>query len=92
MTGMTGFVAWDATLQGSFFDHNSPYTLESNEINRAVFRASAGIAVYYHRFGLELENFYLTPEFKGGRHFKYGRIKLVANFYKHDKTERQRRR
>ena len=80
MTGMTGFVAWDATLQGSFFDHKSPYTLESNEINRAVFRASAGIAVYYHRFGLELENFYLTPEFKGGRHFKYGRIKLVANF------------
>ena len=80
MTGMTDFVAWDATLQGSFFDQKSPYTLGNNEISKAVFRASAGIAVYYHRFGLELENFYLTPEFKGGRHFMYGRIKLVANF------------
>ena len=80
MTGMTDFVAWDATMQGSFFDKKSPYTLDNDEINRAVVRAGAGVAVYYHRFGLELENFYLTPEFKGGRHFMYGRIKLVANF------------
>jgi len=80
MTGITDFVGWDATMQGSFFDQKSPYVLQGDEINRAVFRASAGVAVYYHRFGLELENFYLTSEFKSGRPFKYGRIKMVANF------------
>ena len=80
MTGITDFVGWDATMQGGFFDKKSPYMLANDEISRVVFRASAGVAIYYHRFGLELENFYLTPEFKGGRHFKYGRIKVVANF------------
>jgi len=80
MSGITDIVGWDATLQGGFFDQKSPYVLAGNEISRVVFRASAGVAVYYHRFGLELENFYLTPEFERGRSFKYGRIKLVANF------------
>jgi hypothetical protein len=80
LSGMTDLVGWDATLQGGFFDQKSPYTIAAQQVSRVVFRASAGIAVYYHRFGVELENFYLTPEFNGGRSFKYGRIKLVANF------------
>ncbi len=80
LSAMTDFVGWDATLQGGLFDQKSPYVIPASEVSRVVFRASAGIAVYYHRFGLELENFYLTPEFDGGRSFKYGRIKLVANF------------
>ena len=80
MSGVTDFVGWDATLQGGLFNQKSPYVLASSEISRIVFRASAGVAVYYHRFGMELENFYLTPEFEGGRSFMYGRIKLAANF------------
>ena len=78
--GNTDFVLYDATLQGGLFTTKSPYTIASNEMNRIVFQASAGIAVYSGSFGIELENFYLTPEFKGGRSFGWGRIKLVATF------------
>ena len=80
MSGTTSFVAYDATLQGGLFDNKSPYVIANSELNRMIFKASAGLAVYYYRFGVEMENFYLTPEFEGARHFMYGRIKLVANF------------
>lgn len=80
MSGTTNFVAYDATLQGGLFNNKSPYVIPNNELNRMFFKASAGLAVYYYRFGVEMENFYLTPEFEGARHFMYGRIKLVANF------------
>ena len=80
MSGTTDFIAYDATLQGGLFDNKSPYVISDSELNRMIFKASAGLAVYYYRFGVELENFYFTPEFKGARHFMHGRIKLVANF------------
>ena len=80
MSGTTDFVAYDATLQGGLFNNKSPYVIADNELNRMIFKASAGLAVYYYRFGVELENFYFTPEFEGARHFMYGRIKLLANF------------
>jgi len=80
MSGTTDFVAYDATLQGGLFNNKSPYVIADNELNRMIFKASAGLAVYYYRFGVELENFYYTPEFEEARHFMYGRIKLVANF------------
>ena len=78
--GMTDFVLYDATLQGGLFTNKSPYTIAGNELNRFIFQASAGIAIYSRSFGIELENFYLSPEFKGGRSFGWGRIKLVAAF------------
>ena len=80
VSGNLDFVAYDATLQGSLFNNNSPYELQSSELNRFVYKGSIGFAFYYNNLGLELENFYVTPEFKGAYHFKYGRIKLVANF------------
>jgi hypothetical protein len=78
--GNTNFVLYDATLQGGLFNTKNPYTISSQQLNRLVFRASAGIAVYLGSFGIELENFYLSPEFKGGRSFGWGRIKLIAAF------------
>ena len=80
MSGTTNLVAYDATLQGGLFDNKSPYVIADSKLNRMIFKASAGLAVYYYRFGVEIENFYLTPEFEGARHFMYGRIKLQANF------------
>ena len=80
MTANTDLVVYDATLQGSMFDNNSPYVLENSDINRVVFTGSMGVALYYDNLGVELENIYLTPEFKGAKYFGYGRIKLVANF------------
>ena len=80
MSGKADFIAYDATLQGSMFNDHSPYVISSNELNRLVYQGSFGVALYYDNLGVELENFYLSPEFEGAHHFKYGRIKLVANF------------
>ncbi len=78
--GNTDFVLYDATLQGGLFSNDNPYTIPGNKINRFIFQASAGFAIYAGSFGIELENFYLSPEFEGGRSFGWGRIKLVAVF------------
>jgi hypothetical protein len=45
-----------------------------------VYGGSAGFAFYCGNLGIEMENFYLSPEFAGARQFMYGRIKLVAGF------------
>jgi hypothetical protein len=78
--GNASFVLYDATLQGGMFTENNPYVINSALLNRTVFSASAGFALYFNNFGLEYENNYLSPEFSGARHFYYGRIKLVASF------------
>ncbi len=68
-------VAYDATLQGSLFSSQDSYVILPSGINRYVLNASAGIGAAYGRFSLVLQQHYLTPEFKGGKHFLYGRIK-----------------
>jgi len=73
------FVFYDATLQGGLFS-SDPYVLTSSQINHFVINASAGLSVYYRNFGLELENFYISPEFEGAYDFRYGRINLVFGF------------
>jgi hypothetical protein len=70
------FVAYDATLQGGLFNTSNYYVLENSKINRLQFEASAGLAVYYNKIGLELENFYMSPEFEGAYDFRYGRINI----------------
>ncbi len=71
------FVLYNATLQGGLFNTQSKYTLAGSQINRAIINASAGLAFYYGHFGLELENFYISPEFKGAYDFRYGRINII---------------
>ena len=80
MSGKADFIAYDATLQGGMFNNISPYVLKNSDLNRMVFTGSIGVALYYNNLGVELENIYLSPEFKGAQYFGYGRIKLVANF------------
>lgn len=73
-------VAYDATLQGGMFNDENQYVVGNNLMNTFVFKASAGIAIYYKSFGLEFENFYLSPEFKGAYDFRYGRVNLIYGF------------
>jgi len=73
-------VAYDATLQGGLFNKTNPYTVDKTMINNFVLEASAGIAIYYKSIGIELENFYLSPEFKGAYDFRYGRVNLIIGF------------
>lgn len=72
-------IFYDATLQGGLFGHNDLYTINSKDINRIVLQASAGFAIYYNNLGLELQNFYISPEFKNAYDFRWGRIKLIFN-------------
>ena len=73
------FVLYDATLQGGLFNFD-PYVLNASQINHFVISASAGLSVYYRNLGLELGNFYVSPEFKGAYDFRYGRVSLVFGF------------
>lgn len=73
-------VVYDATLKGGMFNSSSLHTIDADKINRFVIDASAGLAIYHKNFGLEYENFYLSPEFEGAKNFGYGRIKVVLGF------------
>jgi len=73
-------VLYDATLQGSLFSSQDSYVIPANQVNRFVPQATAGLALYYKRAGLELSAHYLTPEFKGAQHFRWGGIRLVYSF------------
>jgi len=77
ITGETNLVFYDATLQGSLFNKNNLYTIQSTDINRLVINLSVGFAMYYKKVGIELQNFYLSPEFKNAYDFRWGRVKLV---------------
>ena len=77
VSGETNLVFYDATLQGGMFNNSNPYVIRSEDINRLVINLSIGFALYYKKVGVELQNFYLSPEFKNAYDFKWGRIKLV---------------
>lgn len=80
VSGETNMVFYDATLQGGIFNKSNPYIIQSEDINRFVVNISVGFAMYYKKVGIELQNFYLSPEFKNAYDFRWGRIKLIFQF------------
>jgi hypothetical protein len=70
-------IAYDATLQGGMFSESNIYVIDSKSLNRTVLNASAGFSLFYRGFGIEVENVYVSPEFKGAYDFRYGRINLI---------------
>ncbi len=77
ITGNTNFVLYDATLQGGLTGNTNSYTINSNDISRTVINLSVGVAAYYRNAGMEIQNFYISPEFKNAYDFRWGRIKLI---------------
>lgn len=73
-------VIYDATLQGGMINHSSNYTIPASDIERFVFEASIGLFISYKQFGLRLEQFYTTPEFKDAYDFRWGHINLTYCF------------
>lgn len=71
---------YDATLQGGLFNQTSIYTIPGFDISRFVFTPSAGIDFSYRFINLRLEQFYVSPEFKGARHHLYGSISCGISF------------
>jgi len=77
---MLDFIGFDATLQGGMFNKNNVYIVEPTKINRVVFEAGLGFALYYNNIGIEYKHYYLTPEFEGAYSFSWGQIKAVFAF------------
>jgi len=73
-------VVFDATLQGGLFNYDDIYTIDPGDVKRIVFQTSGGFALYHKNMGVEFENYFLSPEFKGARNFGWGRINAVLAF------------
>jgi hypothetical protein len=73
----TGYVAYNALLQGGMFNRNNIFTLKGNEIQRVVGGAEAGLHFSYKGTGIEVAQHYLSPEYKGGFWHKWGRLSLL---------------
>jgi hypothetical protein len=72
------FVLYDATLQGGMFNRNSVYFITEEDIKRYVFTGRAGAGIGLGSYSLEVEQVFLTPEFEGGNHHFWFRIKIIA--------------
>jgi len=73
-------IGYDATLEGGVFDHNSPYTITTNNISRIVLQNRFGFVVQYQRVWLEYFQSYLSREFKTGNYHVWGGIQVVFAF------------
>jgi hypothetical protein len=73
-------IGYNATLQGSLFDHSSPYTLASGTVSRVVIDGMGGVVIAYKRLSLEYSKAYITPEFKGGLDHGWGRCVITVCF------------
>jgi len=74
------FVAYDATLQGGFFNPNNNYTIPASDIERIVFQAGMGIYFAFKQLGITYKHFYISPEHKNARHHQWGHINLTYCF------------
>jgi lipid A 3-O-deacylase len=73
------WVVHNGTLQGGLFNHESPYTLDYNELNHFVNRIDANLNFYYGQNGIVLNFVQINPEFKEGRQHRWGGISLIHN-------------
>lgn len=71
------FVGYDATLQGGFFNKDSPYTISSGDINRIVFQNRFGFVVQYQGFTLEYFQAVSSREFDTQKMHTWGGIQIA---------------
>jgi hypothetical protein len=71
-------ILYDATLQGGLFRQESEiYTLQTDQVNRAVFQAKLNAGISYRWVQLDVEHVFLTQEFKTGKNHMWSRIKAT---------------
>lgn len=70
-------IIYDATLQGGLSNDKSVYTIDGQDMKRYVFTGTAGFGIGLGRYSLEASQFFLTPEFEGGRHHMWFRIRNI---------------
>jgi len=74
------FVAYDATMQGGVFDHDSPYVLSGSDVTHIVFRNNWGVVMQIGNLYLEYFQTFLTKEFNNGIDHRYGGIQVGVGF------------
>jgi lipid A 3-O-deacylase len=77
--GGSRFIAYNATLQGSFFNDDS-YTLNWEEITPVIIIANGEIGMRFRGINLSFTHYYLSKEFDNGISHYYGSFRLVIQF------------
>ena len=70
-------VGYDATLEGGIFNKTNSYTIGQNSVTRFVYQGSACLTFSYGGFGINVEQFLLSPEFHNGWWHKWVHIGLT---------------
>ncbi|MDO7874841.1 lipid A deacylase LpxR family protein [Hymenobacter sp. ASUV-10] len=74
------FIGYDATLQGSLWPGNDPYTLAAGAVRRAVLRGSGSLVLAHNGFQLSATATWLTPEFAGARRHAWTQLGITKAF------------
>lgn len=77
---MASIIGYDATLQGGVFNTKSPYTINSNNLERLTAQYNYGLVLKTKTLYFEYSRSAITREFKSGNSAKYGGIKIGVTF------------
>lgn len=74
--GRVNLVGYDASLQGGFFNKNSPYTISRHNISPVVFQADGGLIINFRSIYLSYTQSLLTREFITGKTHRWGGVSI----------------
>lgn len=70
------FVAYDATLQGGFFQKSSPYQVPSSDIERLVLQMNYGLVLKLSKMYFEYYRTSISKEFETGERTRWGGVRI----------------
>lgn len=73
---LVSVVGYDATLQGGFFNRESPYTINSSDIERVTTQGTIGIVLKTRTLYVEYARSFISREFTTGNSYKWGGIRI----------------
>jgi hypothetical protein len=69
--------AYNATLQGGFFNKESPHIIKQEQVERIILERKSGLVCGYENISIEIGQTNLTREFKTGRLHSWGYLTLT---------------
>ncbi len=73
-------VAYNGTLQGDLFTHNSIYTLSQKQVTPVVFGDSYGLCLSWHKVAVNYSVTHITNEIQTGVYHGWGHLDITINF------------
>lgn len=74
------FIGYDATLQGSLWPGNHPYTLSAGAVRRSVLNGSGSLVLAHNGFQMNVTATWIMPEFAGGRSHAWNQLGITKAF------------